>query len=64
MCIHKAWNLKYDTTKIAAATNEGCIGWLLEKQSPDATAKVIAKDLNLLRGNFLMQKISKLLAVG
>ena len=45
MCIHKAWNLKYDTTKIAAATNEGCIGWLLEKQSPDATAKVIAKDL-------------------
>ena len=28
--IHKAWNLKYDTTEMTAATNEDCIGWLLE----------------------------------
>ena len=30
MWVHKAWNLKYDTTEMTAATNEGCIGWLLE----------------------------------
>ena len=30
MCVHKAWNLKYDTTEMTAATNEGCIGWLLK----------------------------------
>ena len=30
MCVHKAWNLKYDTTEMTAATNEDCIGWLLE----------------------------------
>ena len=29
-CVHKAWNLKYDTTEMTATTNEGCIGWLLE----------------------------------
>ena len=26
MCVHKAYNLKYDTTEMAAATNEDCIG--------------------------------------
>ena len=30
MCVHKAWNLKYDITEMTAATNEDCIGWLLE----------------------------------
>ena len=30
MCVHKASNLKYDTTEMTAATNEDCIGWLLE----------------------------------
>ena len=30
MCVHKAWNLKYDTTEMTTATNEDCIGWLLE----------------------------------
>ena len=30
-CVHKAWNLKYDTTKMAPGTNEDCIGWLLWK---------------------------------
>ena len=33
MCVHKAWNLKYDTTKMTAATNEYSIGWLLENSS-------------------------------
>ena len=28
--VHKSWNLKYDTTEMTAATNEHCIGWLLE----------------------------------
>ena len=30
MCVHKAWNLKYDPTEMTAATNKDCIGWLLE----------------------------------
>ena len=30
MCVHKAWNLKYETTEMTAATNEDCIGRLLE----------------------------------
>ena len=30
MCVRKAWNLKYDTTEMTAATNEGYIGWLLK----------------------------------
>ena len=25
-CVNKAWNLKYDTTEMTTATNEGCIG--------------------------------------
>ena len=29
-CVHKAWNLKYETTEMTAATNEDCKGWLLE----------------------------------
>ena len=31
MFVHKAWNLKYDTTEMTAAINEDCIGWLLVK---------------------------------
>ena len=31
MFVHKAWNLKYDTTEMTAAINEDCIGWLLGK---------------------------------
>ena len=30
MCVYKAWNLKYDTTEMTTATNEDCIGCLLE----------------------------------
>ena len=30
MCVHKAWNLKHDAAEMTAATNEGCIEWLLE----------------------------------
>ena len=30
VCIHKAWNLKYETREMTAATNEDSIGWLLE----------------------------------
>ena len=30
MCVHKAWNLKYDKAEMTTAANEGCIGWLLE----------------------------------
>ena len=26
MCVHKTWNLKYDTTEMTAATNDYCIG--------------------------------------
>ena len=30
-CVYiKAWNLKYHTTEMTAATNEDFIGWLLE----------------------------------
>ena len=30
MCVHKAWNLKYDSTEMTTATNEGCIGWTFD----------------------------------
>ena len=66
MCVHKAWNLKYDTTEMTAATNEDCIGWLLENccLMGEEMKLLTAKDLNLLRGIFLMGEMSKFLAVG
>ena len=66
MCVHKAWNLKYDTTEMTAATNEDCIGWLLENccLMGEEMKLLTVKDLNLLRGIFLMGEMSKFLAVG
>ena len=66
MFVHKAWNLKYKTTEMTAATNEDYIGWLLENccLMEEEMKLLTAKDLNLLRGIFLMGEMSKFLAVG
>ena len=66
MCVHKAWDLRYDITKMTAATNEDCIGWLLENccLMGEEMRLLTAKDLNLLKGIFLMGEMSKFLAVG
>ena len=66
MCVHTAWNLKYDTTEMTAATNEDYIGWLLENccLMGEEMKLLTAKDLNLLRGIFLMGEMSKFLAIG
>ena len=66
MCEHKAWKLKYDITEMATATNEVWIGWLLENchLMGDEMKLLIAKDLNLLKGIFLMEKMSTFLGVG
>ena len=60
MFVHKAWNLKYKTTEMTAATNEDCIGWLLENccLMGEEMKLLTAKDLNLLRGIFLMGEIN------
>ena len=64
MCVHKSWNLKYDTTEMATATNEGCIGWLLENcYLRETNETLIVKDLNLLKGIFLMGEMSKCFTV-
>ena len=54
MCVHKAWNLQYDAIEMTTATNDGSIGWLLWKLLFDGKEMklLIAKDLNLLRGDF------------
>ena len=51
---------------MAAATNEDCIGLLLENCCliGEEMKLLTAKDLNLLRGIFLMGQMSKFLAVG
>ena len=61
MCVHKVWNLKYDTTKMNAPTNKDCIGWLLENCSlmGEEMKLLKAKDLNLLGRVFLMGEMSK-----
>ena len=66
MCVHKAWNLKYDTKIMTATTNEDCTGWLLENccLMEEEMKLLTANDLNLLRGIFLMGEMSKFLAVG
>ena len=66
MCVHKDWNLKYDTTEMTAAINEDCIGWLLENccLMGEEMKLLTAKDLNLLREIFLMGEMSKFLAIG
>ena len=66
MCVHKAWNLKYDTTEMTTATNEDCIGWLLENCCliGEEMKLLAAKDLNLFKSIFLMGVMSKFLAVG
>ena len=66
MCVHKARNLKYETIEMTAATNEECIGWLLENcyLKGEEMKLLTAKDLNLLRGMFLIGEMSKFLAVG
>ena len=66
MCVHKAWNLKHDTTEMTVAANEDCIGWLLENWClmGEEMKLLTAKDLNLLRGIFLMGEMSKFLAIG
>ena len=66
MCVHKAWNLKYDTTEMTAATNKDCIGWLLESccLMGEEMKLLTAKDLNLLRGIFLNREMSKFLVIG
>ena len=65
MCVHKAWNLKYDTIEMTAATNKDCIGWLLENCSlmGEEMKLLIAKYLNLLREVFLIGEMSKFLVV-
>ena len=64
MCVHKAWNLKYDTTELTVATNEDSIGWLLENccLMGEELKLLTAKDL--LMGTFLLEEMSKFLAVG
>ena len=66
MCVHKAWNLKYDAAEMTAATNEDFIGWLLENCCLMGKEMKLftVKDLNLLRGIFLMGEIYKFLTVG
>ena len=66
MCVHKAWNLKYETTEMTAATNKDCIRWWLENCClMEKKIKLLkAKDLNLLRGIFQMSEMSKFLVVG
>ena len=65
MCVHKAWNLKYDTTEMTA-TNEDCIGWLLGNccLMVEEMKLLTAKDLSLLRGIFVIGQMSKFLAIG
>ena len=65
MCVDKAWNSKHDTTEMARATNEGCIGWLLENCNlmEEKMRFLIAKDLSLFREIFVMGEMSKFLAV-
>ena len=68
MCVHKAWNLKYDTTEITAPTNEDCIGWLLEscclmgKKFFDKTFDT--EGFKSIKSIFLMAEMSNFLAVG
>ena len=66
MCVHEAWNSKYDATEMTSATNEDSIGWLLENccLMGEEMKLLTAKDLNLLRGIFLIGEISNFLAVG
>ena len=51
MCVLKASNLKYDTTEMTAATNEDCIGSLIENfcLMGEEMKLLTAKDLNLKR---------------
>ena len=51
---------------MTAATNEDCIGWLLENCSlmGEEMKLLIAKDLNLLREIFLIGEMSKFFNVG
>ena len=66
MCVHKAWNLKYDTKEMTAATNEDLhrmFTWKLLFDGEEMKLST-AKDLNLLRGVFLMGEMRIFLAVG
>ena len=66
MCVHKAWNLKYDTKETTAATNEDLhrmFTWKLLFDGEEMKLST-AKDLNLLRGVFLMGEMRNFLAVG
>ena len=51
---------------MTAATDEDCIGWLLENccLMGEEMKLLTAKDLNLLREIFLMGEMSKFLAIG
>ena len=51
---------------MTAAANEDYIGWLLENWClmGEEMKLLTAKDLNLLRGIFLMGEMSKFLAIG
>ena len=66
MCVHKAWKLKYDTAEMTAATNEDCIRWSLENcfLMGEEMKLLTTKDLNPLRGIFLMGEMNKFLTVG
>ena len=64
MCVHKAWNLKYDTTELTAATNEDSIGWLLENCCLMGKELKLLTAKDLLMGTFLLEEMSKFLAVG
>ena len=59
-------DLKYDTAEVTAATNEDCIGWLLESCcfEWEEMKLLTVKDLYLLSGIFLMGEMSKYLAIG
>ena len=53
MCVHKAWNLKYDSTEMTTATNECCIEWLLENCFWCGTDEIFnSKIFKSIKGNF------------
>ena len=56
---------KNDTTAMATATNEACIGWLVKNCHliGEGMALLIAEDVNY-KGGFLVGKMSKFFAFG
>ena len=63
--MHKAWNLKYDTTEMTVTTNEDCIVWLLENcfLMGGRNETFQSKRFKSIKGDFSDGKTSKFLAV-